>query len=48
MVYVIATLHVHPEKRAAFLEDVRTLIAHTVKEDGCHSYDLLSSITEPN
>lgn len=48
MVYVIATLHIHPEKRAPFLEDVRSLIAHTVKEDGCQSYDLLSSITEPN
>jgi quinol monooxygenase YgiN len=48
MVYVIATLHIHAEKRAAFLEDARTVIAHTVREEGCHSYDLLSSITEPN
>jgi quinol monooxygenase YgiN len=48
MVYVIATLHIHPEKRAAFLEDARTVIAHTVREEGCNSYDLLSSITEPN
>ncbi len=48
MVYVIATLHIHPEKRADFLEDARTVIAHTVREAGCESYDLLSSITEPN
>ena len=48
MVYVIATLHIHPEKRADFLENARTVIAHTVKEEGCLSYDLASSITEPN
>lgn len=48
MVYVIATLHIHPEKRADFLENARTVIAHTIKEEGCQSYDLLSSITEPN
>ena len=48
MIYVIATLHIHPEKRAAFLEDARTVIAHTVKEQGCLSYDLTSSITAPN
>ena len=48
MIYVIATLHIHPEKRASFLEDARSVIAHTVKEGGCLSYDLYSSITEPN
>lgn len=48
MIYVIATLHIHPEKRAAFMEDARTVIAHTLKEAGCISYDLTSSITEPN
>ena len=48
MIYVIATLHIHPEKRADFLENARTVIAHTVKEEGCLSYDLTSSITEPN
>ncbi len=48
MIYVIATLHIHPEKRADFLEDARSVIAHTVKEEGCLSYDLTSSITEPN
>lgn len=48
MIYVLATLRIHPEKRADFLENARTVIAHTVKEQGCISYDLTSSITEPN
>ena len=48
MGYVIATLHIHPEKRADFLENARSVIAQTVKEEGCLSYDLTSSITEPN
>ena len=48
MIYVIATLHIHPEKRADFLENARTVIAHSAKEEGCLSYDLTSSITEPN
>lgn len=48
MIYVVATLHIHPEKRADFLEDARTVIAQSIKEAGCISYDLTSSITEPN
>lgn len=48
MIYVIATVHIHPAKRADFLEAARSVIAHTVKEEGCASYDLTSSITEPN
>ncbi len=48
MIYVIATLIVRPDKRADFLENARTVIAGTHKEVGCHSYDLTSSITEPN
>ena len=48
MIYVIATITIHPEKRADFLENARTVIAGTHKEDGCESYDLHSSITEPN
>lgn len=48
MVYVIATLIIRPEKRADFLENARTVIAATHKEEGCKSYDLTSSITEPN
>lgn len=48
MIFVIATLTIHPEKRADFLENARTVIAATIKEEGCLSYDLMSSITEPN
>ncbi len=48
MIYVIATLTVRPEKRADFLDNARTVIAATHKEEGCVSYDLHSSITEPN
>ena len=48
MIYVVATLTIHPEKRADFLENARTVIAATHKEKGCRSYDLFSSITEPN
>ena len=48
MIYVIATLIVRPETRADFLENARTVISATHKEPGCQSYDLTSSITEPN
>ncbi len=48
MIYVIATVHVRTEHRADFLENARPLIAASVKEPECRSYDLLSSITEPN
>ena len=48
MIYVIATLFVKSEKRADFLENARSVIASTRREAGCHSYDLTSSITEPN
>ncbi len=48
MVFVIATVIILPEKRADYLENARTVIAATHKEEGCQSYDLFSSITEPN
>ena len=48
MIFVIATVIVKAEHRADFLENARTVIAVTVKEEGCLSYDLMSSITEPN
>lgn len=48
MIYVLATVHVRAEHRADFLENARTVIAATVKEPECQSYDLMSSITEPN
>ncbi|UDL94246.1 MULTISPECIES: putative quinol monooxygenase [Lichenihabitans] len=48
MIYVVATITVRSEHRADFLENARTVIGASVKEAECHSYDLLSSITEPN
>ena len=48
MIYVLATVTVKAEHRADFLENARTVIGATVKEPGCLSYDLTSSITEPN
>lgn len=48
MIFVLATVAVKSEQRADFLENARTVIAATVKEPGCLSYDLTSSITEPN
>ena len=48
MIYLIATITVRSEHRADFLENARTVIAATHKEPGCQSYDLLSSVTEPN
>ena len=48
MIYVLATIHVRAEHRADFLENARTVIGATLKEPGCQTYDLMSSITEPN
>ena len=48
MIYLLATLTVKPEKRGDFLENARVVIAATRKEPGCISYDLTSSVTEPN
>lgn len=48
MIYVLATVHVRAEHRADFLENARTVIGATHREPGCRSYDLMSSITEPN
>jgi quinol monooxygenase YgiN len=48
MIYVVATLIVKSDKRADFLENARDVIAATRREPGCITYDLCSSITEPN
>ena len=48
MIVVLATVTVKAEHRADFLENARTVIAATIREKGCGSYDLMSSITEPN
>lgn len=48
MIVVLASVTVRAEHRADFLENARTLIGATVREEGCELYDLMSSITEPN
>jgi quinol monooxygenase YgiN len=48
MIYVLATVTVRSEHRADFLENARSVIGATLKEKDCQSYDLHSSITEPN
>lgn len=48
MIYVIATLRARPEKLSGLLDAARIVIAATRKEDGCVSYDLHQSITDPD
>jgi len=48
MIYVVATMHIKPEKREEVLKAARVAIAETRKEKGCQSYDLHISVTEPN
>ena len=48
MIYVIATLTIHPEKRADFLENAPHGHRRDPQGAGCLTYDLTSSITEPN
>jgi quinol monooxygenase YgiN len=47
MIYVIATAHVRPESRDAYLDAARACIAATRKEEGCLDYELHQSVTEP-
>ena len=47
MTYVVATLRIHDGALAALIEAAHKMIAETVKEDGCISYDLHQSVTEP-
>jgi quinol monooxygenase YgiN len=48
MIYVVATSHVKPESRDAFIEGARECIAETRKEKGCLSYESHTSINDPN
>jgi quinol monooxygenase YgiN len=48
MIYVVATLRIREGSLNPLLEAARKVIAGTVKEDGCISYDLHHSITEPD
>ena len=48
MIYVVATSHVKPDQRDAFVAGARECIAATRKEKGCLSYESHSSINDPN
>ena len=48
MIYVVATSHVKPESREAYIAGAKECIAATQKEKGCIYYDSHSSINDPN
>ena len=48
MIYVVATTKVKPEGREAFIAGAKACIAETHKEKGCISYELHSSVNDPN
>ena len=48
MIFVIATMQGRPEKREALLAGARIVIAATRKEEGCLSYDLHQSVSDPD
>ena len=48
MIYVIAELQFKPGAPESAFEQARNLIAETNKEDGCISYDMHRSITDPD
>lgn len=48
MIYVVATTKVKPEHRDAYVAGARACIAETLKENGCISYELHASISDPD
>lgn len=48
MIFVIATLRVHPDKLAKCLDAAKSCIAATRKEQGCISYTLNQNISDPH
>jgi quinol monooxygenase YgiN len=48
MIYVVATSHVKPESRDAFIKGAKASIAETRKEKGCIAYESHTSINDPN
>ncbi len=48
MIYVIATLTIHPGQAETLLAAARPAIAETRKEAGCIAYDLHQSVTAPD
>ena len=47
MIYVIAELRMKPGTAEKAFAEGRKAVAETVKEDGCISYDLYQSVTDP-
>jgi quinol monooxygenase YgiN len=48
MIYVVATSHVKPECRDAFIKGAKQVVAATRQEKGCVAYDSHTSIHDPN
>ena len=48
MIYVVATTHMKPEGREAFIKGHKAAIAETLKEKGCLSYEGHTSVNDPN
>jgi quinol monooxygenase YgiN len=48
MIYVIATTHVKPEGRDAYIAGAKDCVAATRQEQGCISYENHASIHDPN
>ena len=47
MIYVVATITIHPGAMERLLAAARPAIAETRKEEGCIAYDLHQSMTAP-
>ncbi len=47
MIYVIAEVRVKPGTANQAVAAARACVAETVKEDGCISYDMHQSVTDP-
>ena len=47
MIYVIAELRLRPGTAEKAVAAARASVAETVKEDGCISYDMHQSVTDP-
>jgi quinol monooxygenase YgiN len=48
VIYVIATTHMKPEGREAYLAGAKECAAETHKEKGCLSYEGHISVSDPN
>ena len=48
MLYLISTAHLAPGTREACLAHARVVIAASLKDAGCISYDVHTSLTDPD